>query len=157
MKCNTPVEKTLLIHKIKQMGYPTGSRVIGGATGKSDEDYVMLHDDVKEIADFIGIKFDIAMCDGDYDDDEDFEFVSFKYEQNFAPVINLIVVPNKQKLEGWKYATDKLIQLAIDGQGYEQNVMTNKSFRVEKFTEFQKEYKDQNRLRCTDKKGFFGK
>lgn len=105
MKYKSEIQMNELCNLIKAYGTPTGSRVIGGFTEKSDHDYFMTIADAKIMYNSLGIEFNLK-CLGEYDQ----LFASYKYTY-FAAEINLILVDDLIDLGAWNHATEAMILL----------------------------------------------
>jgi hypothetical protein len=103
MRCTNELMLNLWIDWIEQEGLRTGSQIIGGATEKSDYDYVITQEKVEEKA--------LQLCLSDECREVDMKkygtsFLSFKYKRSdLGKWINLIVVPEDIDLMAWDHAT----------------------------------------------------
>ena len=99
MKCDSETQLNDLCALITSYGVPTGSRVIGGFTEKSDHDYVMTINNARVLYDSLGVEFKLKSL-------EDYSqlFSSYKYSY-FGDEINLIIVDDHIDLDAWDYAT----------------------------------------------------
>jgi hypothetical protein len=105
MKAESESQMNEICNLIKAYGTPTGSRVIGGFTEKSDYDYFMTVADAKRIYDSLGIEFNLK-CLGEYAQ----LFASYKYTL-FGAEVNLILVDDLTDLGAWNHATEVMILL----------------------------------------------
>lgn len=105
MKCESESQLKRLCLSIKAYALPTGSRVIGGFTQKSDYDYVLTVADAKILYHSLSIEFKLKSL-GEYAQ----LFASYKYVF-LGTQINLILVEGQVDLEAWNHATEAMILL----------------------------------------------
>jgi hypothetical protein len=101
---------TLLRHYAKTEGYPTGSRVIGGVTDKSDWDYVVLADNVMQICEAMN-DVQVDVLKGVTNPEYACAFASFRFDE-----MNLIIVKGDEDLLAWRYATETCMQWQPEGK-----------------------------------------
>lgn len=107
-------------HTMLDIGFYTGSRVLGGFTDTSDYDYVMLEQD------YIDNNFIYPYTP--YDDL--FGTSSIKVSYN-SMIVNILVTQQQTQLDSWKFATKTYLELCEKLKGNTQNI--NKEMRVKLF------------------------
>jgi len=129
MKCKNQLQLNAWVNWI-QTGYPTGSRVIGGATEDSDFDYITTRDGLAQAGRLIGVDTGMAeKCAGQFQE-YGMDCASYKYrKEEHHPWTNLLVVEDEKSLEAWKHATVKTTALCPD-------IVRNKETRVYFFRAF---------------------